>query len=126
MKPEWIAALLLLLMLTFSIGNLLLLKKSVEALTDLTESIRENALQEDWASARKNADAASGLWKKRLNIFQLTLRHAETAQVTQLFSDLFAALEGEDGDGAAQSAAEIGGILAELLRLEEPRMSTIF
>ena len=126
MKPERIAALLLLVMLGASIGNIILLKDSVAALTALTGSIREDALSENWEPTRKNAGVAEKLWKKRLSIFQLTLRHSETAQVTQLFSDLSAAIEGKNADEAAQAAAEISGLLTELLRLEEPRISTIF
>ena len=126
MKPERIAVLLLILMLIASAGNLILLKKTVFSLVSLTESVREDALNENWEPARKAGEEAEMLWNKRLKIFQLTLRHAETAQVTQFFSDLSAAIDGADADEAAQSAAKIAGTLTELLRLEEPRMSTVF
>ena len=126
MKPEKIALLLLLVMLTASVGNLILLKKSVAILTDLTESIEEDAHAGDWDRMRENAREAGSLWEKRLRLFQLTLRHSETAEVTQLFADLEASIEGKNSDEASRSAAQIRGILTELLRLEEPRLSTVF
>ena len=119
MKKEWLALLLLGIILCGSIWNLRHLDRMTEELLAMTEGAY---LRADPAAAEE----AEGYWKRAGTYTSIFLRHAEADAVTDAFCAFRGAIAGGDAGELLGAYLILRAHLINIREIEQPRLGCIF
>ena len=126
MKQEYLAGILLFVILATAGVNLFVLKNLTGEIETLSTTARTEAEQGDWANAETAAESAAQLWSKRSTYAQAVLRQAEYDRVSDALSRLVSAVYNRESGTAKAAAEQITEVLDTLLGAEIPTAASIF
>lgn len=96
MKKEWLAVILLLLILGGNVWNQRHAQQVTDRLFSLADEIREAAGEERWTQAADAAEQMEREWRREEAYTSVFLRHSETDALTDAICALRGAVAGRD------------------------------
>ncbi len=126
MKKELFAAGLLAALLALSLINSAVIKGLCDEIDGMVRSSGDAAESGDWDTARKRADSALELWRKREGYTKIVLRHTDIETLTDDFYELTEHIYSKD-PGSVKSAVElVGEHLSDIAQMESINFGSIF
>ena len=126
MKKEWLAVLLLLLILTGNVWNQRHAKQVTDRLLTLTEAAHRAAEEERWDAAADAAERAEREWRQAETYTSVFIRHAETDALTDAICGLRGAVAGRDAGEILGAVLAVEAHIRCIREMEQLSFGTVF
>lgn len=120
MKHLWIALITLTVLLAVSLFSLHLLDASTQTVVSSLELAQQCAEEDDYTGALYYIQCAEEDWEKTESLFGVLLDHAETDEITFLFSALHVCAEQPVREEFRYRCAELIAMLEHIAEMEKP------
>jgi len=120
LKHILIAFTILCVVLAFCLGTLTLLEDTTQQVALTLHTAQQAALQEDYEAALSHVLHAQQQWRKTEGLYGVLLNHAETDEITFLFSALVICAEQPVKEEFSYRCSELIAMLEHIAEMEKP------